>query len=70
MTAEERDAARLADRVQRFWRDQGYPSVSCEVVKGTALAGGPVSYEVRCNLVNGLPPDFRAEDVHRLRNAG
>ncbi len=70
MTDDQREAATQARRIEAYWRAQGYASVACEVVKGEALVGGPVDYRVRCNLVNGLPPDFRREDLQRLGRTG
>lgn len=68
MNADERDAGRKARRVEAYWRAHGYASVSCEVVP-VVHDKALTTYEVRCNLVNGLPPDFRPEDLPRLRNA-
>jgi len=67
MSGEEREATKLARRIERRWAAFGYESVSCEVNR-ISPDGVTVSFEVRCNLVNGLPPDFRPEDVRKLAN--
>jgi hypothetical protein len=67
MSGDERDAIRIARTIERRWAALGYASVSCKIER-IDLDGKSVSYEVRCNLVNGLPSDFRPEDVRRLEN--
>lgn len=64
---EERDANLAARRIESYWAGLGYRSVSCRVERVLHDPNGvSASYEVRCNLENGLPPDFRREDLRRL----
>ena len=67
MSGEEREATYLARRIERRWAAFGYASVSCAVER-VSVDGVSISFEVRCNLVNGLPPDFRPEDARKLAN--
>ena len=64
-TTEEQIANLTARRIESYWAGLGYKSVSCRVERRD-LGPGIVSHEVRCNLENGLPPDFRREDLRRL----
>lgn len=74
MSQEERDALRIARRIEATWAARGYASVTCSVrriedaPRPSAGRPKPNVYEVRCNLVNGLPQDFRRDDFARLEN--
>lgn len=56
----EREAARLAGRIETFWRAKGYQGVKAWIIN-TSRQGLPY-YVVRTNLVNGIPPGGRDEE--------
>jgi len=50
-------AEELARRLQQYWHDSGHPQVRFWVVPGTAyVLRGAARFDVRSNLVGGLPP--------------
>jgi hypothetical protein len=61
-----RDAAMaLAKRLQQYWHDQGYPAARFwtePLDERFEKIGTYELYQVKCNLVNGLPPRYRDEN--------
>lgn len=69
ITFDEYEAAQLADRINRFWRLNGYIHVTAypaKVVDNPKVDNGTAIWSVRSNLVGGLPPGVRGDDVARL----
>ena len=57
-------AIALAKRLQQYCRDQGYPAARFwtePLDERFAKIGTYEVYQVKCNLVNGLPPRYRGE---------
>lgn len=57
-------AMALAKRLEKYWRDQGYPAARFwpePVVERFAKVGTYEVYRVVCNLVNGMPPRYVAD---------
>jgi hypothetical protein len=57
-------AIALAKRLQQYWHDQGYPAARFWTEPLDERFAKISTYEVcqvRCNLVNGLPPRYRDE---------
>jgi hypothetical protein len=57
-------AIALAKRLQQYWHDQGYPAARFwtePLNERFAKIGTYEVYQVKCNLVNGLPPRYRGE---------
>jgi hypothetical protein len=65
MSSLTRDGAMvLARRLQQFWLDQGYAAVRFwtePLDERFEKIGTYEVYQVKCNLVNGLPPRYRGE---------
>jgi hypothetical protein len=71
-TQEELDAKAVAERVRRFWHLAGYIHVTAhaERVPGSYEVGDrSMLWTVRSNLIGGLPPGVRGDDVARLYRA-
>lgn len=53
-------AQQIARRIVRFWRDRGHTNVRAEVVRVSSEGQRDVAlrYDVRTNLVNGMPPSL------------
>jgi hypothetical protein len=52
----------LARRLERYWRDEGFPAVRFwtePIDERFAKVGTYELYRIKCNLVNGLPPRYR-----------
>lgn len=58
-TFTQRGAQALADRIEAYWRDRGY-FVRCQVIRSGDLRSTGWHYDVRSDLVNGLPSVRRA----------
>jgi hypothetical protein len=54
-------ARKLADRIEAFWKAQGY-SVRCELYSIANPYGG-TAWALRSNLVNGLPRSNVSRDA-------
>jgi hypothetical protein len=57
-------AIALAKRLQQYWHDQGYPAARFwaePLDERFTKIGTYEVYQVKCNLVNGLPPRYRGE---------
>ena len=57
-------AMALAKRLEKYWHDQGYPAARFwtePVDERFEKIGTYEIYQVKCNLVNGLPPRYRGE---------
>jgi hypothetical protein len=57
-------AIALAKRLQQYWHDQGYPAARFwtePLGERFSKIGTYEIYQVKCNLVNGLPPRYRSE---------
>src|SRR5882724_660155 len=55
-------AMRLAKRLEKYWHDLGYPAARFwaePIEERFAKVGTYEIYRVACNLVNGLPPQYR-----------
>jgi hypothetical protein len=64
-------AMALARRLQQYWHDQGYTAARFwaePLDERFAKIGTYEVYQVKCNLVNGLPPRYRDEN-HWARHA-
>ena len=60
----QRGAMRLANRLQKYWHDRGYPAArfwADPIDERFSKVGTYEIYRVLCNLVNGLPPRYRDE---------
>lgn len=58
----QKGAMALAERLENFWKEQGYPGARFwaePIGERFAKVGTYELYRVECNLVNGLPPRFR-----------
>jgi hypothetical protein len=58
-------AMALAKRLEKYWHDQGYPAARFwtePLDERFAKIGTYEVYQVKCNLVNGLPPRYRDEN--------
>jgi hypothetical protein len=58
----QRGAMRLAQRLQKYWHDRGYPAARFwaePVDERFSKVGTYEIHRVVCNLVNGLPPRYR-----------
>jgi hypothetical protein len=53
---EEKIAQRFARQIERYWAGVGYPTVRCRVERVTQGLNRSWSYEIRSNLIRGLPP--------------
>jgi hypothetical protein len=54
-------AMALAKRLQQYWHDQGYPAARFwtePLDERFEKIGTYEIYQVKCNLVNGLPPRY------------
>jgi hypothetical protein len=61
-------AIALAKRLQQYWHDQGYPAARFwtePLAERFDKIGTYEVYQVKCNLVNGLPPRYRGERTSR-----
>jgi hypothetical protein len=66
---DETEAHALADRINRFWRLNGYIHVTAwpeRVIPQNKFDSGPTIWGVRSNLVAGLPPGVGGDEVARL----
>ena len=54
------DEAKLANRyarqIENYWSGLGFPNVRCWVERVSAGANRGLGYEIRSNLIRGLPP--------------
>ena len=60
----QRGAMRLANRLQKYWHDRGYPAARFwaePLDERFSKVGTYEIHRVACNLVNGLPPRYRDE---------
>jgi len=60
-TLNQKGAKALAQRLERFWREEGYPAARFwaePVDERFAKIGTYEIYRVASNLVNGLPPRY------------
>jgi hypothetical protein len=58
----QRGAMELARKLEKYWHDRGYPAARfwAELVDDrVAKVGTYEIYQVKCNLINGLPPRYR-----------
>ncbi len=58
----QKGAMALAERLEHFWKAQGYPAARFwaePIAERFAKVGTYELYRVECNLVDGLPPRFR-----------
>ena len=55
-----RTAKGYAQRVETYWAELGHRNVRCWVEAISVGAHGRSAYEIRSNLVRGLPPVDRA----------
>lgn len=46
----------LARKIEAYWRDRGYPGVTCRIEK--TRRSHYCEYAVRSNLMRGLPPEL------------
>jgi hypothetical protein len=63
-TLNRNDAIALAKRLQQYWHDQGYMAARFwtePLNERFEKIGTYEVYQVKCNLVNGLPPHYRGE---------
>jgi hypothetical protein len=56
-------AHKLAREIERYWREKGSTKIEAWVEPGAKIDGNQSTshnarFDVRTNLVNGLPPDF------------
>jgi len=49
-------AKALAGTIEAVWRAVGYDNVRCHVEPTGILIDQKMTYQVRSNLINGLPP--------------
>jgi hypothetical protein len=49
-------AEAVASRIMKLWHAHGHPDVRAWVVPRVGPDKDPRSYDVRTNLINGLPP--------------
>jgi hypothetical protein len=58
-------AMALAKRLEKYWHDQGYPAARFwtePLDERFSKIGTYEVYQVKCNLLNGLPPRYRDEN--------
>jgi hypothetical protein len=66
---DETEAHVLADRINRFWRLNGYIHVTAwpeRVIPQNKFDSAPTIWGVRSNLIAGLPPGVNGDEVARL----
>jgi hypothetical protein len=51
-----REVDKIARPIEASWAAQGHPTVRCRVERVNVGNGRMSAYEVRSNLVRGLPP--------------
>lgn len=65
-TLSQRGAMALAKQLEQYWHERGYPAARFwaePIDERFEKVGTYEIYRVACNLVNGLPPRYRDQDV-------